>query len=293
MRHCRVRQASLSPTLVIDSGTGMRPSRTAQPTHDQRLHWATNACIASLRSRMDKTMTQQTHAMPPIETPSAARGRVERVTTNLLTFGVVVGPLWESVFWAQALTRDGFDPLRHPTSLLSNGSLGWIQIANFLLAGLMVIAAAVGIRRALAPGRARVWAPRLIGAYGVGLLGAGIFRADPADGFPPGAPGGPAATISWHSGLHYLFASLGFFALIVACLVLARRFTALRRQRWAAYSIATGVFFLAANLSGAILGTKHQVVFTVLLTTAVALAWTWIAAVTAYLYRRTAHHAAL
>ena len=41
---------------------------------------------------------------------------------------------------AQALTRDGFDLTRHPWSLLTNGDLGWIQITNFVLTGLMVLA---------------------------------------------------------------------------------------------------------------------------------------------------------
>jgi len=56
----------------------------------------------------------------------------------------------------------------------------------------MTIAAAVGMHRALA---AR-WAARLIGIYGAGLIGAGIFSADPASGFGPGAPLGRATHIS-------------------------------------------------------------------------------------------------
>ena len=60
---------------------------------------------------------------------------------------------------AQALTRDGFDLSRHAWSLLANGDLGWIQIANFIVTGLMIVAAAVGPAPALAgiggPGRPR------------------------------------------------------------------------------------------------------------------------------------------
>ena len=36
-----------------------------------------------------------------------------------------------------------------PASVLGNGDLGWVQIANFLVTGLLVIGAAVGMRRAL------------------------------------------------------------------------------------------------------------------------------------------------
>lgn len=53
-------------------------------------------------------------------------------------------------------------------SLLSNGALGWIQIANFVVSGLAVLAFAVGLGHGLRPGRGATWAPRLIGAYGAG-----------------------------------------------------------------------------------------------------------------------------
>ncbi len=112
----------------------------------------------------------------------------DRVTKSLLGYGVIAGPFYVVVALAQAVTREGFDLARHQWSLLSNGANGWIQIANFVVTGLMVIAFAVGLRRALEPGRGARWAPRLIGVYGASLIAAGIFRADPALGFPVGAP---------------------------------------------------------------------------------------------------------
>ena len=71
------------------------------------------------------------------------------------------------------MTRDGFDLVRHEWSLLANGSFGWIQSANLVLSGAMIIAAAVGLRRSLRSGPGSVWGPRLIGGYGVGLIAAG------------------------------------------------------------------------------------------------------------------------
>src|SRR5947209_19263389 len=93
-----------------------------------------------------------------------------RVTRSLLGYGVIAGPLYVVVVLAQALTRPGFDLTRDDASLLSNGSLGWIQIANFAITGIMVIACAIGIQRALQSGIASTWAPRLIGLYGLGLV---------------------------------------------------------------------------------------------------------------------------
>ncbi|HZD56197.1 MAG TPA: DUF998 domain-containing protein [Anaerolineales bacterium] len=70
-----------------------------------------------------------------------------QVTRALVTCGVIAGPLYIAVGLVQMLTRPGFDITRHSLSLLSNGDLGWIQIANFLVAGLLVIAGAAGMRR--------------------------------------------------------------------------------------------------------------------------------------------------
>jgi hypothetical protein len=77
----------------------------------------------------------------------------------------------------QMLVRDGFDIRRHALSLLTNGNLGWIQILNFVLTGLLVIAGAFGMRRALRWGRGRTWGPLLLGVHGLGLIGAekGLF----------------------------------------------------------------------------------------------------------------------
>src|SRR5256884_4018466 len=144
----------------------------------------------------------------------------QRVTRSLLGYGVLAGTVFEASILIQGLTRHGFRLAHHDASLLSNGPLGWIQIATFLVAGAMTIACAVGIRRALAgPGLAGTvaagpWGPRLIAVYGAALMAAGLLRADPADGFGPGGPAGRAAHISWHAAGHLMSAGVGVIALI-------------------------------------------------------------------------------
>src|SRR5256884_1637427 len=113
-----------------------------------------------------------------------------KVTKALLACGGVAGPLFMVVALVQAFTRPGFGLRRHAISMLSLGDLGWVQITNFELTGLLAVALAIGMRRALHPGRAGTWGPLLMGAYGVGFIIAGVFRIDPALGFPPGAPPG-------------------------------------------------------------------------------------------------------
>jgi hypothetical protein len=160
-----------------------------------------------------------------------------------LALGAAAGPLYVLVGAAQVLTREGFDMRRHALSLLSNGDLGWIQIANFMVAGALVLAGAVGVRRRLHPGRAGTWGPMLLGLWGFGLVGAGLFVADPGAGFPPGAvmdEGG----MSQSGMLHFAFGGLAFYALVAASLVFVRRFLARGERGWAIYSLLSGVGFL-------------------------------------------------
>ncbi|MFI6317079.1 DUF998 domain-containing protein [Nonomuraea sp. NPDC050556] len=152
----------------------------------------------------------------------------------LLACGVVAGPFYVVVAVLQIVTREGFDITRHPVSILSNGAMGWVQVGNFLIAGLLTIAFAAGMGRG--------WASRLIALYGAGVAGAGVFSADPMGGFPIGA----TETVSWHGMMHFVVGGVGFLGLIGACLVMARAHAAEGRRGWAAYSAVTGVFFLAA-----------------------------------------------
>ncbi|AVT39694.1 DUF998 domain-containing protein [Plantactinospora sp. BB1] len=201
----------------------------------------------------------------------------------MLAYGVLAGPSYVLVSLAQALTRDGFDLTRHAWSLLANGGLGWIQIGNLVMTGLMTCALALGLRRGLAPGTGAVWAPRLLGAYGLSLVAAGAFRADPALGFPIGTPQTGTA-VTWHGTLHFLAGGIGFACLVAACLVLGRRFSAEGRRGWAAFSRSTGVLFLAGFLAMAAGG--GAVWSNLAFTGAVVLAWAWVSAVAAHLYRR-------
>ena len=194
-------------------------------------------------------MTQHTSAAPASTGRHHTCDPEDRVTKSLLGYGVIAGPCCVVVSLAQALTRPGFDLSRHEWSLMANGERGWIQVANLVVTGLMVIAFAVGLRRALATGTGARWAPRLVAVYGVSLVAAGLLRADPALGFPAGTPAGPGP-VSWHGTAHFEAGGIGFSCLAIACFVLAerssaRRYSAERRRGWARFSRLTGVVFLA------------------------------------------------
>jgi hypothetical protein len=159
---------------------------------------------------------------------------------NLLGCGLVAGPLFIAASLTQAFTRKGFDLARHPISLLSLGAPGWVQIANFVVCGILYMLGAVGLRQALRQDRGGRWGPLLIGVTGLGLIIAGVFTTDPGAGFPPGAPAG-APTMSWHGMLHELGFLLTFIAAISASVVLARRYAAQRRRGWMVAALTTPV----------------------------------------------------
>jgi hypothetical membrane protein len=205
-----------------------------------------------------------------------------RITKSLLGYGVIAGPVYVLAVGLQMATRDGFDPTRHAASQLANGDLGWIQIATFVITGAMTIAAAVGVRRALGAGRLSAWASALLGGYGVGLVIAGVFRADPSDGFPPGTPPG-MGEVSWHGLTHLAVATLGFACLVAACFVLGTWFARAGQPSWAWFSRFTGVVFAGSfvALASGTGGAATILVFTA----AVVLVWAWLTAVSVNLYR--------
>lgn len=194
-------------------------------------------------------MTTVTTTRPPAASTTTA------TVQRLLACGVAAGPLFVGLTIVQAATRQGFDAIVHPLSLLSLGDLGWIQITNFILSGLLALAGAVGLHRSLPDGPASTWGPRLFGIYGISLVWGGVFVADPAFGYPIGAPDGAPTEQSWHSILHAFAAPGACLALVAACFVFARRFRLEGRTAWraicytvpAGYLVLTAVSFAAAD----------------------------------------------
>ena len=203
-----------------------------------------------------------------------------RRTKVLLACGVASGPLFYIVAVIQMFTRSGFDIRHHAISLLSLGNLGWIQITNFILTGVLAILCAVGMRWVLHPGRGETWGPLLIGIYGVGLIVGGIFHPDPGLGFPPGAPAGMPTTMSWHAVLHSIFFYTAFLALIVDSFVFVRRFLSQGRREWGIYCAATGV----VSPLLIVLGTSITSLAGVLFAIAGVVAFGWVSVMAARLF---------
>jgi hypothetical membrane protein len=207
------------------------------------------------------------------------RSRSDATTRAMLTAGVLAGPVFVATAIGQILSRDGFDLRRHPISLLSVGEHGWIQVTNFIVAGVLIILFSIGLARVLTDGPGSRWGPRFCALFGVGLIIGGTFKADPALGFPAGAPEGIPEHITTHATIHAFAPPLAFLSLIGACLVIARQFAADGRRGAALLTriVAAVCFVLSVPVGPG---------FSIRLFVAVALGFAWVAAYAVYLRRR-------
>jgi Protein of unknown function (DUF998) len=123
-------------------------------------------------------MEQRSYQMTvTAELPPAGAAPGTARTKALLVCGAIAGPLFTLAWAVEGATRAHYHPLRHPVSSLELGDLGWTQRANFIVAGRLTLAFAIGLRRAAALGGSN-WGPLLVGTHAIGLLGAGIFVTD-------------------------------------------------------------------------------------------------------------------
>ena len=167
----------------------------------------------------------------------------------LLACGVIAPLLFVVVFLLEGATRVDYNPLRHPVSSLSIGEFGWMQAANFLITGLLILAFSFGVRRVL-PTTGRAWVAILIALVGIGLIGAGFFTTDPLNGYPPGTELVPSVR-TFPGRLHDLFSLPVFLALPIACFAISRRFARSGERGWAIYSVLSAVgMFVAFMLAG-------------------------------------------
>ena len=192
-----------------------------------------------------------------------------RGTRTRLSCGVVAGPFFLLIFAIQAFARSDFHFTRDEPSMLSVGPWGWIQIANFVIGGVLIIAGALGLPRALGTSKGRFWGPLLVGVFGFCQVGVGVFVTDPVRSTP---------STTFHGTMHLVFGGAGFTALMAACFVFVRTFASLKQVKWAVFCAVTGLLFLASFFSAANAG-QNAVRIQWFLNLIFVLAWVWVSAV--------------
>ena len=160
------------------------------------------------------------------------------VTEWLLGCGVIGALLFVVTFIVDGWTRPGYRASYHSVSALALGPRGWVQTSNFVITGLLMVAAASGTRDALQI----VFGPALLGIFGLSLVGSGLLPMDPMRGYPPGtSPATPTVTSRRHK-LHDLFGFVVFSSLPAACIAFG---FALTEGGWVVYSYATAAALIA------------------------------------------------
>lgn len=131
--------------------------------------------------------------------------------TKLLVASDAIGwILFTSTFLIEGASRPGYDAWRQAISALSLGPGEWVQQANFIVLGALLLVAAFGWLQALKPGVGSRAYPLFKGITGISLIGLGVFSQDPAPGYPPGAVQ-TAPTL--HGDIHQFFAFVSVTAL--------------------------------------------------------------------------------
>lgn len=219
--------------------------------------------------------------MPVWNTTEHFDGRAA-ATRSLLGWGVVAGPFYLLVSVLHALFKPGFDFSRHALSLLMVTDTGWIQRANLILVGVMVIAAAFGFGRAM-DGRRGAWVRALLIIYSGALIGSGVFAPDPMGGFPAGAD----ETVTTSGLLHLAFGAVGFVALGVAAIVFAGWCRSRRRRGAGILSLIAGIVVIAGFAGGGALSQSSAGVL--LLWIAVLAGFAWLVCASVLAYRSVPH----
>ena len=189
-------------------------------------------------------------------------------TPRLLAAGVAAGILFFAVTFVEIFARPGFDIARHAISVLSLGPRGWVMKAVFIVSGLLVLACALGLRRAAG----RVAGPVLVALYGAGLVLAGLFDAPPGLGFPPGTAADQQPVMTAEAIVHSIAFMLAFGSLIIACFVFAF-------AMWRGASRGAAVLSALAGLAMPVLiqlGMAGTIATGVAFYLAAMLAWTWL-----------------
>src|SRR5437879_4740554 len=182
----------------------------------------------------------------------------QSVVTRLLIAGGAIGPLlFIIVLLIEGATRPGYSAWHNYGSSLSLGPGGWMQIANFIVCGLLTLCFAIGLRQVFRTGRGSVWGPILLGVFGVGLMVAGVFVTDPGLGYPPGTH--TSCPQSFHGTMLGVNAIFTFGSLAIACFVLASRFAGDANWKgWALYSVVTGVLMVGSFIGSAVVSALDE-----------------------------------
>lgn len=130
--------------------------------------------------------------------------------------GIIGSILFITIFTIEGILRPGYNPVGMYVSELSLGPRGYIQIANFIIYGTLLLIFAWGTRTTFRDGKASKAGPTLLTIIGICLLLSGPFVMDPAST--------PINQVTTSGITHQLLGAVVFLLMPISCFIFWRRF---------------------------------------------------------------------
>jgi hypothetical protein len=130
--------------------------------------------------------------------------------------GMVASILFVTIFTLEGWFRPGYNPTSMFISELSLGPRGYIQIANFIVTGVLFVIFALGVAAEFREKKASKVPPLILVLVGISLIFSGPLVMDPANT--------PLEQMSLSGILHQLFGALVFLFAPISCFLFWRRF---------------------------------------------------------------------
>jgi hypothetical protein len=159
------------------------------------------------------------------------------VTRHAVVIAAICGSLAPVVFTAAwvigGLLQDGYSARREDISALAavDAERAWVMIIGLVVAGLLTLVFATGLRAELGAGLSTSFGCALVAFVGVGLLGLGLLRNDCSSVTDACRSRVEAGEVSWQHTAHDVLSAPVLAAAVVAPLVLGLRFGKERRWR--------------------------------------------------------------
>ena len=183
-------------------------------------------------------------------------GEVNLKQRRITAWAGVLGPaLFVGIFCLECLLRPGYDPKSMYISALSLGPRGWIQMANFILLGVLLLVFARGIAAEFPGEKASRGGPILLTILAVLFIVSGFFVMDPMDT--------PPDQMSVHGLIHGLAGGIVFVLMPVIIFVFQRRFQGdVNWQSFQRWTLVLGIVEVTAVVVFTIVSKSPQLLAT-------------------------------
>ena len=162
-----------------------------------------------------------------------------------LWIGLSGGVLSLAITTVQGAYREGFDQWHQAISALSLGPGGSIQMVNLIVFGAFILSTVSPWRQILAGSRGATAYPLLTALVGLGFIGVGLIRQDPAPGYDPD---GLMLKTPTKLGLaHLAIAAVAALSAVASMIVMGTRLAQNPAwPRWPTYSYLTAIIIIVS-----------------------------------------------